>query len=251
MRYILVSLILLNLAYLYAHLQSATPSPVTGETVATSGDLPSITLLSESLQAPGVRRQQEMERVVNNPVLFNRHEASACQALGPFLSVTQGQAAVERLLAMDIEVQLRALDTVLEQYDYRVMIPPTRSIEAAFRKLRELQALGIDSYVITQGKDSMGISLGVFSSEDAAGQVRKKLNADGHVTEIRKMPRLERRYWVFSSESDNLNIGETAMRSIREQFPDVGYSMRVCLDHTQQLSEDPPLTGSGGHEQSV
>lgn len=62
-----------------------------------------------------------------------------------------------------------------------VFIPPQGSRAGALKKTAELKSLGIEDYFILQdeGKMRWAVSLGVFSSEDAAGSRLEALRAKG------------------------------------------------------------------------
>jgi hypothetical protein len=125
-----------------------------------------------------------------------------CLALGAYTSLTSAQNMAERLTAVGVEVDLRAIDDPTGDYDYRVVLPPATSLQEAFRRLRELKSRNIDSYVITQGKNSLGISLGVFSSNSAAINHQQALAKDGYPADIAEIPRLMRGYWIYARDHD-------------------------------------------------
>ena len=125
-----------------------------------------------------------------------------CLALGAYTSLTSAQNMAERLTAVGVEVDLRAIDDPTGDYDYRVVLPPAASLQEAFRRLRELKSRNIDSYVITQGKNSLGISLGVFSSNSAAINHQQALAKDGYPADITEIPRLMRGYWIYARDHD-------------------------------------------------
>jgi len=68
-----------------------------------------------------------------------------------------------------------------EKAGWWVFIPPQGNRPAAQKKTAELKALGIDDYFILQEESSMrwAVSLGVFSSEDAAKTRLEALRAKG------------------------------------------------------------------------
>ncbi|MDZ7684094.1 MAG: hypothetical protein U5O39_02895 [Gammaproteobacteria bacterium] len=57
--------------------------------------------------------------------------------------------------------------------------------------------MGVDSYIMTQGEDALGISLGLFSTREAAESLRGQRERQGYVAEIDELPQVERQFWVF------------------------------------------------------
>jgi hypothetical protein len=254
MRYIAVTLIALNLIFLYFNFSGEHATEIEQTTPRAKDNTASIQLLREA----GTSRKRQMEQVVNNPVQLVEEvegveggeevaggeevgeveeKETSCKAIGPFSSLTTGQAVLERLISMDLAVQLKALDSLLEEYYYRVLIPPVESLEVAFRNLRELQSLGIDSYVITQGEDSLGISMGVYSNAFTAEEVRRKLSKDGYPTSVRQVSRIAREYWIFSLDDGDLDVGEEVMKSIQSEYPNASYGLQNCIKAPQELEE--------------
>ena len=227
MRYIVLSLLALNCIYLVYNLFGEEAPESNGELVETPANVSSIRLLRESTNQDV--RQRQMDQVVKNPVLLPETLTPDCKAVGPFTSVTLAQAALERLESLDYMVELRALDQLTGEHDYRVMIPPAASLEEVFRHLRELQSRGIDSYVITQGKDTLGISLGVYSIASAAETVQQELSKDGYQTLVAQIARLERGYWIFSKENPDLELEDGILELLQQDYPDIQQTFQVCL----------------------
>lgn len=61
---------------------------------------------------------------------------------------------------------------------FRVFVPPSGSLEQAYKLRKVFRKKGFDSYVMTQGLQAGGISLGVFSSENAALRLLDQLDPD-------------------------------------------------------------------------
>lgn len=139
-----------------------------------------------------------MMAVVDNPVVeaAGAQEVASCIGIGPFSDVFTGQNALEQIAALDIVATLKAVNLVTGEKDFRVLIPPATSPEEAFRKLRELQASNVDSYVITQGEYALGISLGVFSSASGAEVLQARVGSIGYNSEIIEIERQSRSYWI-------------------------------------------------------
>ena len=195
MKYIAITLLLLNVAYFGYEYLKESPAPTSERTTSQSNN-GSIQLLSEV--EGGLDLNTAVTNAVENPIraAVEPPDSAACFAVGPFSDVFSGQDTLERLSAIQLQGDLRAIDVATGESDYRVLIPPARSAEEAFRKLRELQASDIDSYVITQGEQALGISLGVFSSKDGAEGLSNQLASMGYESEILEIQRQSRSYWI-------------------------------------------------------
>lgn len=215
MKYVFWSLLLLNVSYL--GLQLLTPAEkhqLQREDQVSTGV--NIRLPSE-LSSPAVRNA-EMSDVVSNPLRIEGNGAQTCVVVGPFADVFSGQDALEQLSALDLTLELKAVDVAAGGNDYRVLIPPASSPEEAFRKLRELQASDIDSYVITQGPQALGISLGVFSTAAAAEGLKTRVQAMGYGSEILEIVRLSRAYWIFPGPGADLNVSASIWMANRPEL---------------------------------
>lgn len=87
-----------------------------------------------------------------------------------------------------------------------VIIPPLPSRAAGLAKLRQLQAAGIDSYLVTEGEQQNAISLGLFESQRAAQRVLEGRRKAGMAAELTlfKRTRPEPIVWVYTAHSDAL-----------------------------------------------
>jgi hypothetical protein len=229
MRRVFYCLLALNVAYF---LWQTMTSPVADEPMRPVVDenaavgTPSIELLSET----GIDdRSKQMGDIVSNPLVSSAEGAGQCEALGPFLDIVSSQEVLERLSGLDDATLLRAVDEPTGEYDFRVMLPPAVSLEEAFRKLRELQNQNIDSYVISKGKEALAISLGVFSTREAAEVATDRFQRDGYVVQITAIERVDRRYWLIAAPGTALAIPQTVEDELAGQY-DVGRARVVCPD---------------------
>jgi hypothetical protein len=226
MRYVFLSLLIANLAYLvYAGFMREADRAVP-RTVPTASGVDTLYLLSENRHDDN--RDERLNRVISNPVLKDESARHDCLAIGPFEDLFSGQAVVDQLLALDIESELRAVDQTTGESDYRVLIPPAPSLQEAFRKLRELKSRDIDSYVITQGADALGISLGVFSSKVAAEAMQALREREGYEVEIVEIPRLSREFWLFSADSPNLDLEPAIWESLVSRQGSLEQKFMAC-----------------------
>lgn len=223
MKLVALCLLMINIAYFsYQHFgpEEVVTTPRTGR------EMGNIKLLSEL--APDAK-QLAMSAVVDNPVRDSEDPVSseACQGIGPFADVFNGQNALEQINAIGIEGSLKAIDVATGENDYRVLIPPAPSAEEAFRKLRELQASDVDSYVITQGNQALGISLGVFSTQSGASVLQSRLASIGYETEILEIERQSRSYWIEMNSSQFALLGQANWLANREGL---GSREMICTE---------------------
>lgn len=235
MKYIFLSLLVLNLGYFGfqyfgSHYLGAQYLAAKGKDAA---DVPALQadggaqiMLLQDASTPA-SRNAEMNAVVSNPLRLNNNGPQTCLAVGPFADVFSGQDALEQLAAQELLVELKAVDVATGESDFRLLIPPASSAEEAFRKLSELQSSDIDSYVITQGPQALGISLGVFSTAEAADALRDRLQALGYVGEIIGIERLTRTYWLFPASDVGIDIGSSAWMVER---PDLELRPMSCVE---------------------
>jgi len=116
------------------------------------------------------------------PVLKPRPEAqapAACIEWGGF-AVAEAPRAEQALAPLALGARL-AQKRSEETAGWWVFIPPQGNRAGAAKKTAELKSLGIDDYFIMQdeGKMRWAVSLGVFSSEEAARSRLEALRAKG------------------------------------------------------------------------
>jgi hypothetical protein len=269
MRYIVLTLMLMNASYFGYHHWRALEAPsviaALGKVAPGLSGVEQIRLLREVQDDAG--RNRLLSRVINNPLQQSAAADNAgvsqgadgpdgvdlaasaelagmagigppaseevfCQVFGPLHDLFAGQALVENLKLYDMQTPLQAVEKVAGGSDYRVVIPPAKSSQDAFRKLRELKSSDIDSYVITQGPDELGISLGLFSSQAAAESVSADFATDGYVTHVREIPRLLREFWVYGvANMQHLDVDAVIWQAILIEYPEIEQNKRLCIEN--------------------
>ena len=230
MKYIFLTLLIVNLGYLaLQQIPSSSPVGVQSTQAQPLGEA-AIRLTREV--AKDAERARQLNRVVNNPILGEILDSPICPAFGPLADLFSGQNLVERLKALKFDVVLRAVDMPSDENDYRVLIPPAKTLQDAFRKLRELRTMEIDSHVITQGQDALGISLGLYASLVNAEIARAGFVEEGYEAEVRAIRRITREYWVYAPGSKaELVIDFSLWTSILIDFPEITQKMRNCSEN--------------------
>lgn len=214
MRWIFLTLLLLNLAYFAWQNFTPQAEPPQSSPSARGFGSTEIVLLEEK----NATSEREFADVVTNPIVQPQAPAEpseTCASIGPFPDLFAGWQMVDHLAALNITGEVKAVDQTTGRHDYRVLLPPLPSLQEAFRKLRELKSRKIDSYVITEGAHALGISLGVFSTEERAERTRARLERDGYQVEVVEMQRFHREYWIFPVGAEEFALDARAWDGIK------------------------------------
>lgn len=155
-----------------------------------------------------------------------------CLHLGGFEQEERATALAQRLLSLDIQAQQSAIRVEFAK-DHWVYLPPFGSRDAALRQLRELQARGIDSYLVTEGDLQNGISLGIFSVQGSAAALLERMRAMGYGAELRELVRERREYWVRVPPAASDLIGDELLGRLSANFPGLRRQRLPC---TQSLA---------------
>lgn len=151
--------------------------------------------------------------------------SAACLEWGGF-AVAEAPKAEQALAPLALGPRLTQRRSE-ETAGWWVFIPPQSSRAAAQKKAAELKALGVDEYFVLQdeGKMRWAVSLGVFSSEEAAKSRLETLRAKG----VRSAQTGERdtqvaKVWFQLRGGDAAQ--QAALRQAAQAFP--GTDLRPC-----------------------
>ncbi len=198
MRWVFVGIIALNLFYFGWRM--ASDATLSGPQIANTEDAArefpsSLALLRERSPAAASAGARAPIPVVNIlPTI------AGCPAVGPFGEDKKDAERVVRALGG------AGVNGAVRQVDLRaaavfwVYLPALESRAESLRKLRELHAKGIDSFVVVEGSDANAISLGSFTSRDSALGMQARLRASGYRVEIREQAKNVRQVWVVLEE---------------------------------------------------
>ena len=131
------------------------------------------------------------------------------------------------LCGLDIDSSIQGVDSTAG-VDYWVYLAPLVSRQASLRQLRELQSRNIDSYIITVGDLSNGISLGIFSRKDSAESVVSRLQALDYRASIRELPRAHRKYWVRVESLGRPHVDERLLLTMARDFSGLQHRQMNC-----------------------
>lgn len=141
--------------------------------------------------------------------------ANICWQIGPFKEEISGKLVVDRLAALDIQLQLYPIE-IADKPDYWVHIPPQVSRKEALKLLKELQIKKIDSFLITEGDLENGISLGFFTQLDRAEKVLQQRKKQGYSARIKTVPRTHTELWAVFNEGEYGKFSDALWDKITE-----------------------------------
>ncbi|WP_226666581.1 SPOR domain-containing protein [Microbulbifer aggregans] len=230
MRWIVLFLVLANLA-LGAWFMTAGNTPSrSAKPIAERGEEDTIVLVGEASPSqlparPPVAPEKPGPQTPS--VSAPQADAGLCTLLGPFAEAYQGEDVARRLGALDVPASLREIE-MQGQMRYWVFLAPLGSRREAYRKLRELQAAGIDSYVIPKGSLENGISFGIFSEMERAKSLTGDLLEQGFDAEYREEPQTYLERWVVLEGEERL--AEEFWQQLQLDYPDLDRRQNLCSE---------------------
>ncbi len=217
MKAVFICLLVLNAGFLAWALAKEEPVPVVVK--AKSGaDVTEIALLNEREAPSGEVSAEQLaekvripvdsvENIVPAPELAEAVKADpVCTLLGPFDELLQAEYAVEHLASLEVSAAIETLE-IPGDPGFWVYLSPLPSRKEALRKLHELQAKGIDSYVIPKGDIVNGISFGMYSRAGSAETRQKEVASYGYQADIKEVVRSYEETWVVVQppEAEKMN----------------------------------------------
>lgn len=127
-----------------------------------------------------------------------------CHAWGPYSDRPSAERAKLRIRRLDVPAWAGRLETPGEGFDYMVYVAPAPSRELAVRTLRELEAMGVDSHIVTQGELAGAVSLGIHAMKDEAENISRQIVDWGYDVVVKQVPRSRVSYWVVGEARDAL-----------------------------------------------
>ncbi|TBU71137.1 sporulation protein [Pseudomonas daroniae] len=218
MRWIFMLLVVLNAFYYVWHQQQA---PMYAKEVAP------LSLYQESRRDIQLLSESELQQRRAPAVKETPANESVCLFLGSFEESAEAEQVEQRLLSLDIRSQMQIVESA-GAVDYWVYLPPLASRQASLRQLRELQARKIDSYIITQGDLSNGISLGIFPRHDSADSVISRLRGAGYEPLLRELPRANRRHWVRVAPESRRLVDDSLLERLSLDFKGLQHQLMPC-----------------------
>lgn len=140
-------------------------------------------------------------------------DRALCLMIGPYEKSEDAAAAIQRLAAVDIASHINEIEINITS-SFQVYLDPLDNRAAARVKLEQLQAMGIDSFIIPKGELINGIALGSFDNEPSAKEHRDKLLQKGIDAKVRDSKRPLKETWVALAPGGSEKLGAELKSSL-------------------------------------
>jgi len=181
-------------------------TPDVAETDTGLGDIAAIVPLEE--MPPPVLNEAEAEPAMQ-----------PCASLGPFIEMSQVQAAL-RALGSDVE-KFRLREVVVPaDTRYRILIPPAPSREQAQAEVERIAAAGFSDYfIINEGQDTHAIALGQFRNRQGAQNRLTQLQAAGFAAQLHTTTEAPHsNWWIDTAPAAGVTPATLQQRSNAAQW---------------------------------
>ncbi|BFM05581.1 hypothetical protein GCM10025791_38230 [Halioxenophilus aromaticivorans] len=175
---------------------------------------------------PGATQESQPEPVVAAAV---EPEEELCTVVGPFNNLAQADILVEQLAALNVPASLQKIEVPVKK-NFWLYLEPMASKAEALKKLAELHAQKIDSYIIPKGDLVNGISIGLFVESYRAEFRRDELADLGYDVKIRVDIRTAEQSYVVAKAKDAVNVSAATWAQLLEGGDKVTYKQNYCSD---------------------
>lgn len=197
-------------------------------------DRPAAVVLVEQQNLPEVRLLAELDDARRAkggiapvaPVAGKADQPAECLLVGPIPEKVTALQLKQRFEALGLDPDFRSF-LVKQAPAYWVYLPPYVSAEEARKVLKKLRSEGVDSFYVAEGELKGSISLGVFSQESSAMQVRDARVAKGYPALIKVVPKSQPEIWAAFREVGGLADADY-WRELAVDFPGLGRRTVSC-----------------------
>jgi cell division septation protein DedD len=210
-----------------------TVAPVVAASVKVTGAGDKSLVLLEELKAAKLeemvraKERLRLEAVDQVEGAAEGAEQQLCTLVGAFPALLEAEYFVEHLRALDIAGAVQQVEVPGESA-FWVYLPAEVSKKKALRLLHELQGKKIDSYVIPKGDLANGISLGLFSSVDAAEGRQQEIVEQGYPALVEEMERTYEEIWVVLAPAEAEKIDDDLWRKLLDKESALELRQNFC-----------------------
>jgi ribosomal protein S8 len=151
-----------------------------------------------------------------------------CQLIGPFAELLHAEYLVERLTGLEVQAFVRNIE-IADGINYWVYLKPEMSEKEALRRLYEIQAKSIESYIISSGELVNGISFGQYSGSKEAQDKIEKIKREGYQAEVKEIAKNHGEIWVEIKEKSEAKISKDAWSELLKEEKEIERRQNYCL----------------------
>lgn len=156
-----------------------------------------------------------------------------CELVGPFADMDKAGEFLERLDGIEIRGGIKEIELPTGA-GYWVYLKPLKNRKEALRRLSELQAKGVDSYVIPKGELENGISLGMFSQKTLADARLKEMTRVGLDPLLKEIERSYREIWVMLEQGEGAKMNKYTWENLLQGKNMLERRQNYCLGVASQ-----------------
>ncbi len=211
MKWVIYTLVLLNIAMFAWHYQSGM---ATGSTPAISPERDEEAVSLVLLQEERLKKEQATTRW--------------CYSLGPFVDKKQAESVRAILTGAGIKAN-RRVSKDARRKAYWVLLPPAESREAAQKSVARLKQLKVDDYfMVVSGEKTNAVSLGVFSKFESAHRRIKDMQELGFKPKFEKVELPKREYWWDWPRDGGKSLNEQEVLKVKNISSEARQIEREC-----------------------
>lgn len=176
-------------------------------------------------KSPGESAKPRLKKEIPAP---QKSVEAACFTFGPFAEPRMADRAVKAASALGVKVDRRQ-ESQRSPKGYWVYLAPSKSYQAAKRKVAELQKKGLkDLFIMGKGSQKNAISLGLFKSKEAADDRFTQVKRLGLKPTFETQYRVSEQSWLDMSVAGDQTATVAALTEMVEDFPEASLTQRKC-----------------------
>ena len=244
MRWILYTLIALNLGYFSWHIAGSWKAdlPVSSAPVgAEAAGNGSIRLLYEA-RSEARRYESDTSVVAQSPELLvkktfdepvelaaedNPEAGIDCIIFGPFVDERESLRFIRFLQGLKLSARVQKEEVSLAPSFWAYM-PPFASAEQALAMMSKLKVKGIKSFLINEGELRNGLSFGIYQDRAQVEKIEKVLQDLNLTLEVAKKSKSYQYDWVWVPLIQGEIPVAEILEQVPQQYPRLKYHQKVC-----------------------
>jgi hypothetical protein len=223
MRSIFLSLVAINVIVLLMQLFMRSPAPAGTDAAPLPKTLEGAQLKMVSEATGGALSEKRSANGASSSV-----NSDMCTMVGPYAQLLHAEYLVERLAAMDVHAAINSVE-VPDSQAFWVYLPPEMSEKEALRRLYEIQAKNIDSYIIPSGELANGISFGIYNDQSTAHARLEEIRMQGYQAKLRQIERKHSETWVTLPPGEAEKIDDAVWVDMLNQQTGLEKRQNLCL----------------------